>query len=159
MERLQAMTTLVLVATTLAAASSLIAGGEACDNIPSLTMNETCAMACKTPHLLDVCKDTLKDAPYISAMTVYAVAAANRATKRYATARLQMVAGVSDMNGCQFARTTQEYVEAVAAVKTCGEKLSPGWPLVADVAGDLDVTTVAANLGALVIGRSSSNKS
>ncbi|KAF8712857.1 hypothetical protein HU200_028631 [Digitaria exilis] len=165
MERLQAMTTLVLVATTLAAASSLIAGGEACDNIPSLTMNETCAMACKTPHLLDVCKDTLKDAPYISAMTVYAVrrhtvyemakivsgglpgderAAYLSCTNRYATARLQMVAGVSDMNGCQFARTTQEYVEAVAAVKTCGEKLSPGWPLVADVAGDLDVTTAGS---------------
>ncbi|KAF8669919.1 hypothetical protein HU200_051101 [Digitaria exilis] len=119
-------------------------------------------------------------------MTVYAVAAANRATKRYddtvyemakivsgglpgderaaylsctnryATARLQMVAVVSDMNGCQFAQTMREYVEAVAAVNTCGEKLSPGWPLVADVAGDLDVTTVAANLRALVIGRSTS---
>lgn len=149
-------------------------------------MNETCAMACKAPHLFDVCKETLKDAPYISAMTVYAAAAATGATKkyddtvygmaklvagglpgderaaylsctnRYATARVQMVAAVADINGCQFARTTQEYVEVVAAVKTCGEKLSPGWPLVGDVAGDLDVTTVAANLGALVIGRSSS---
>ncbi|RLN05401.1 hypothetical protein C2845_PM13G02660 [Panicum miliaceum] len=40
-------------------------------------------MACKTPQLFDVCKETLKDAPYISAMTVYAAVAANRATKTY----------------------------------------------------------------------------
>ncbi|OEL23102.1 hypothetical protein BAE44_0015879 [Dichanthelium oligosanthes] len=123
---------------------------------------------------------------YTSAMTVYAVAAASRATKsyddtvykmaqivasglpgdkraaylsctnRYATARIQMVAAIADMNSCKFAVNTQEYVVAVADEKTCGEKLSAGWPLVAAVAADLDVTTVASDLGALVIGRSSS---
>ncbi|RCV30098.1 hypothetical protein SETIT_6G066800v2 [Setaria italica] len=170
----------------LATMATLFIAGDACDNIPSLTWNMTCAMACKTPQLFDVCKEVLKDSPYISAMTVYAVAAATHATKtyddtvyqmakivasglpgderaaylsctnRYATARIQMEAAIADMNSCQFARTTQEYVEAVAAVKTCGEKLSAGWPLVAAVTADLDVTTVAANLGALIIGRSRS---
>ncbi|CAL4996647.1 unnamed protein product [Urochloa decumbens] len=178
--------TLVVLTTTLAAL--FLTGTDACDNIPSLTWNMTCSMACKTPQLFDVCKETLKDEPYISAMTVYASVAAKRATKayddtvykmadivatgvpgeerdaylsctnRYATARIQMEAAIADMDGCHFERTTQEYDEAVAAVKTCGEKLKAGWPLVAAVAADLDVTTVAANLGALVIARSSSKK-
>ncbi|CAL5008584.1 unnamed protein product [Urochloa decumbens] len=177
--------TIVVLTTTLAA---LFAASNACDNIPSLTWNMTCSMACKTPQLFDVCKETLKDAPYISAMTVYASVAAKRATKayddtvykmadivatgvpgeerdaylsctnRYATARIQMEAAMTDMDACNFARTTQEYDEAVVAVKTCGEKLKAGWPLVAAIAADLNVTTVAANLGALVISRSSSKK-
>jgi NADH:ubiquinone reductase (non-electrogenic) len=170
----------------LATMATLFVAGDACDNIPSITWKDTCEMACKTPRLFDICQEALKDSLYIQPMTVYAAAAAKYATKtydgtvdqmakivasglpgderaaylscidRYATARIQMEAAIADMNACQFARTTQEYVEALAGVKTCGEKLSAGWPLVAVIANDLDVTTVAANLGGLVISRSSS---
>ncbi|KAJ1267209.1 hypothetical protein BS78_07G038800 [Paspalum vaginatum] len=177
----------------LASLATLFIAGDACDNIPSLTWNDTCTMACsdeKTPpELYNVCKEILTtEALYISPMTVYASVAAKHATKcyddtvskideiiarglpgadvreayrscinMYATARMQMAGVVSDMDTCRFAGTKQEYVTAVAGVQSCREKLrSPEWPLVDDIAADLDVTTVAYKLGGLVLAQSGS---
>jgi hypothetical protein len=68
-----------------------------------------------------------------------------------------MAALMEDMNACEFKRTVQEYGDAEGAVESCAYTLS-GFQhssLVAMNAADRDVTKVATDLAASIVGRDS----
>ncbi|KAL6659474.1 hypothetical protein ACP70R_003514 [Stipagrostis hirtigluma subsp. patula] len=74
---------------------------------------------------------------------------------RYAVARVQMANVVDEMANCDFGRARQEYLTAVGAVETCGSLLSAfkSSPVAAMNAADRDLTMVAYDLGALIVGK------
>jgi hypothetical protein len=76
-----------------------------------------------------------------------------RCIDRYATARIRMVGVVAGLTSCDFSRAGKEYADAVAAMESCGEGLAAGTPLVAMNAADRDLTMVAYDLGALIVGK------
>lgn len=164
-------------------AALLIAGGEACAGVRSMTWNETCLAACPTPELYNLCKETLQHEAVKAEVTVYVIAAARRVARSYddtvdkaerlivrgalnrderevyqrcigsyGTARTEIADVVSDVASCEFKRTGREYKDAVAAVEACGEELkAAGSPLGTKNASDRDLTTVAAELGSMVL--------
>ena len=71
----------------------------------------------------------------------------------YATARIQMVGVMDELTQCDFTHAGQELEAAVAAMEACGKGLAAGTPLAALNAADKDRTTVAYDLGVLVVGR------
>jgi NADH:ubiquinone reductase (non-electrogenic) len=64
-----------------------------------------------------------------------------------------MVGVVAGLTSCDFSRAGKEYADAVAAMESCGEGLAAGTPLVAMNAADRDLTMVAYDLGALIVGK------
>ncbi|KAK3122700.1 hypothetical protein QOZ80_8AG0616980 [Eleusine coracana subsp. coracana] len=70
----------------------------------------------------------------------------------YATARIEMAGVITDLNNCDFARTRREYRYSVAAMASCGDGLKARTPLGVLNAADRDLTLVASDLGALVLG-------
>ncbi|TVU43386.1 hypothetical protein EJB05_09853, partial [Eragrostis curvula] len=71
----------------------------------------------------------------------------------YATARTEIVGVTTDLTNCDFARTRREYDYAVDAMNSCVSGLKPTTPLAARSAADRDLTVVAYDLGALVLGK------
>jgi hypothetical protein len=69
----------------------------------------------------------------------------------YYTARIEMVGVVTDLTNCDFACTMREYHYAMAAMDSCGLGLKAGTPLRKWNEANRDLTTVAYDLGALVI--------
>ena len=60
--------------------TALFAGGEACDNVPSMT----CTTACKETNKWEqLCEQTLQTAPDTAEVTVYALIATRLAKRRY----------------------------------------------------------------------------
>ncbi|KAL6838203.1 hypothetical protein ACP4OV_031985 [Aristida adscensionis] len=59
------------------------------------------------------------------------------------------------MSNCVFVRARQEYLDAVAAVDSCRDRLSAfkASPLLAMNAADCDATMVAYDIGALLVGK------
>ncbi|KAL6838204.1 hypothetical protein ACP4OV_031986 [Aristida adscensionis] len=71
----------------------------------------------------------------------------------YAVARQQMAGITREMADCDFSRTDQEYQTAVGALQNCAKLLSSfkSSPVVSLNAADNDLTTVASDLGHLVL--------
>jgi pectinesterase inhibitor-like protein len=141
-------TTLVLALTTL-----LLAGlYEACDNVPTMYMDDMCHKAC--PHLYELCRTTLEHGAAEAEVTVYALITAkyaklsyqsalaaadqllqnsslagdertalSRCKESYYEAVSSMAYIVNDLFNCSFSSTKQRYVNATAAVAACRDDL------------------------------------
>jgi pectinesterase inhibitor-like protein len=161
--------------------ATLFVAGNACNLVPVLRWSDACLKVCKTTELYNVCQDMLQRAPETAEVTVYAlvmaklarmsyddtVAVADKLIARglprdereayqrciagYYTARIEMVGVATDLTNCDFARTMREYHYAMAAMDSCGRELKAGTPLNKLNAADRGRTTVAYDLGALVI--------
>ncbi|CAD6266226.1 unnamed protein product [Miscanthus lutarioriparius] len=163
--------------------TALFAGGEACDNVPSMTWTAACKETNKWEQL---CQQTLQTATDSAEVTVYALIATKLAKSRYEetlaeldsmlgagnlpgaerlaidsckenySAALSKMAGVVDhMSACDFSLASKEYIDAEAGVRSCQEGLQPYQflPLFAKVSADHDLTLVAYLLGAIIVGR------
>jgi NADH:ubiquinone reductase (non-electrogenic) len=186
MRRAADRTTLIALATLLFLTAFFPAGGDACADVPSMRWTDACFKACRPPlySLCQETLQDAPDVAELTAYVVLAARLAKRAyddtvgraarliatgsipgdqrqayqqcIDRYATARVRMVSLVAELTSCDFANTRQEYADAVAAMESCGQGLSAGTPLVAMNAADRDLTMVAYDLGALIVGSSGS---
>ena len=163
--------------------TALFAGGEACDNVPSMTITEACQQTNKWEQL---CEQTLQGAPDTAEVTVYALTATTVARSRYQetlteldqmlapgnlpgaerlaidnckeqySAAVSQIAGVvNNLSACNFTLASKENIDAEAGVRSCQEGLQPYQflPLFAKVSADHDSTMVAYLLGAIIVGR------
>ncbi|RLN03748.1 hypothetical protein C2845_PM13G02670 [Panicum miliaceum] len=179
---MRAATTLAL-AILLSLATFFLTAGDACGNVPLMRWTDACFKACRPPlySLCQETLRHGPDVAELTAYAVLAARLARRAyddtvgraerliatgsvpgdqrqaylrcIDRYATARIRMVGVVTGFTSCDFALAGQEYADAVAAVESCGEGLPAGTPLLAMNAADRDLTMVAYNLGALIVGK------
>ncbi|RLN03445.1 hypothetical protein C2845_PM13G02680 [Panicum miliaceum] len=168
------MTTFVL-SVLVSLATSFIAG-DACNDVPSMTWGD----ACLNPETLRNGPDTAEVTVYariaarlaklkyestIAAMDQTLAGggsslpggereAVGQCKDLYVGARGRM-AGVADqLSGCDFTRARQDYLDAVSGITSCQSRLrSFKGSLPAMVAADLDLTMVAYDLGALIVGR------
>jgi NADH:ubiquinone reductase (non-electrogenic) len=173
-----AAATLVLALATLLLACHY----EACDNVPTMYMDDMCHKAC--PHLYELCRKTLEHGADAAEVTVYAIVAAKYAKLSYQSTMekldqlLQAASGderaaysrckdsyyealspmsyvVTDLFTCSFSATKQRYLNATAAVAACRDDLRAfqSSPLYPMIAADQDRTMLAFNLGGLIVGK------
>ncbi|RLM60315.1 hypothetical protein C2845_PM14G02320 [Panicum miliaceum] len=121
---------MTLVAAVLVSfAALLVAGGEACNNVPSMTSYDACLKLSNTTerwHAL--CRETLLNAPATAELTVYALVATRLARQRYRNA----VAEMDQMLG-----TGKLPAGEKAAVDHCKAKYGEAGRLMAGVADQL----------------------
>ncbi|CAM0910941.1 unnamed protein product [Alopecurus aequalis] len=171
------------VALVFALATLLLAGHcEACDNVPTMYMDDMCHKAC--PHLYELCRTTLEHGAAEAEVTVYAIVAAkyaklsyqsaieaadqqnsslsadekaaySRCKETYYKAVQSMAYILNDLFTCSFSGTKQRYVDATAAVAACRDELGAfqSSPLYRVNAADQDKTMLAFNLGGLIVGK------
>uniref|UniRef100_A0ACD5ZY07 Uncharacterized protein n=2 Tax=Avena sativa TaxID=4498 RepID=A0ACD5ZY07_AVESA len=130
----------------------LAADSHACDNVPTMYMDDMCHKAC--PHLYELCRKTLDHGAAAAEVTVYALitakyaklsyqsaiettdkllqstslpgderAAYSRCKDRYYEALSPMSYVVNDLFNCSFSSTKQRYINATAAVAACRDEL------------------------------------
>jgi pectinesterase inhibitor-like protein len=134
--------------------TALFAGGEACNNVASMTWTAACQ---QTDRWEKLCQQTLQGtAPDTAEVTVYALIATRLAKSSYEetlaeldsmlgagnlpgaerlaidnckekySAALSKMAGVVDhMPACDFSLASKEYIDAEAGVRSCQEGLQP----------------------------------
>ncbi|KAL6659473.1 hypothetical protein ACP70R_003513 [Stipagrostis hirtigluma subsp. patula] len=81
--------------------------------------------------------------------------AVDKCVDKYREAHGLMASVADQLSGCDFTRARQEYVDAQTAVGTCQNALwsYQGLQLYAMVSADLNLTMVAYDLGALIVGK------
>ncbi|KAJ1267210.1 hypothetical protein BS78_07G038900 [Paspalum vaginatum] len=159
-----------VLATLLSLAATLIAGGDACDKVPVMRWADACDKA--APEVAEVSVYALVAARSAARSYGALVGTAKRLIDKgsvsddqrgayqrcidgYATAHTKMESAMAELMNCDFTRTRQHYVDAVAAMESCGKGLSSaGTPPLVDMnAADKDRTLLAYDLGALIVGK------
>ncbi|KAM0876236.1 hypothetical protein ACQ4PT_036325 [Festuca glaucescens] len=178
----RAAVTWILALATLS--SHFFTGADACDNVPSMDIDAACLKACTSQTLYQLCQDTLRHAEPAGEVTTYAIIAGRVAKlsyeptmetvdqllqkasgdertayanckDKYQTAHRIMAAVVNQLFACSFGSARQEYIDAIVAVRSCGDGLSAfrSSPLYDVNAADQDKTMLAYDLGALIVGK------
>ncbi|RLN04415.1 hypothetical protein C2845_PM13G02690 [Panicum miliaceum] len=124
---------MTLVAAVLVSlAALLVAGGEACNNVPSMTSYDACLKLSNTTEVTErwhaLCREMLLNAPATAELTVYALIATRLAKQRYRNA----VAEMDQMLGAGNLPAGEK-----AAVDHCKAKYGEAGRLMAGVADQL----------------------
>ena len=120
---------MVAAAVVVVSLAALLAAGEACNNVPSMTSYDAClTLSNKTERWHALCRETLQNAPATAELTVYALVAARLARQRYRNS----VAEMDQMLG-----TGKLPADEKAAVDHCKAKYGEAGPLMAGVADQL----------------------
>ncbi|CAO2199965.1 unnamed protein product [Urochloa humidicola] len=118
----------VVTAAALISLATMLAGGEACDNVPTLTPADAClTLSNTTERWHALCRDTLLNAPATAEVTVYALLASRLAKLRYT----DTVSKMDQMLGGELP------AGEAAALEHCKEKYVEAGSLMAAVADQL----------------------
>ena len=93
---------MVAAAVVVVSLAALLAAGEACNNVPSMTSYDAClTLSNKTERWHALCRETLSNAPATAELTVYALVAARLARQRYrnSVAEMDQMLGAGKLPG------------------------------------------------------------
>ncbi|CAL5004148.1 unnamed protein product [Urochloa decumbens] len=126
------MTFVITTALVLVSLTSMLAAGEACDNVPTMTSSDAClTLSNTTERWHALCRETLLNAPATAEVTVYALVATRLAILRYR----DTVGEIDQTLGGT--RETKLPAGEGAALQDCREKYGEAVSLMAGVADQL----------------------